>query len=55
MKYGDWSQDVLAVVHNGVFVSKMQFDPIKLQFKYNLILIDYHQQPIKQSLKENGH
>ena len=25
---GDWSQDVYTIAHNGVFVFKMQFNPI---------------------------
>ena len=27
----DWSPDTLAIANNGVFISKMQFNPIKLQ------------------------
>ena len=29
-KGGDWSQDVYKIAHNGVFISNMQLNPIKL-------------------------
>ena len=35
-KGGDWSQDRFTITHNGVFISKIQFSPVKLHVYVSL-------------------
>ena len=41
---GDWSQDVYTIAHNGVFVFKMQFNPIITTYTCLPVWCQLHQQ-----------